>query len=218
PGTPKRWYCACERLALISSAPTWSRSASSVHATSGRPSTSTSPLSTPPMRRPSPPASIAPVMRSRSISAMTAEALVVDESREFPAWCAPRAIRLARQRHLPEAAAAGVDQQQSALQRIAEAEDQLQHFQRLHHADQPRHHAQHARLAAWRRLLRRRRLGEQAAVAGLPTGAEHRHLAAEALHRAVHIGPAQLHAGIVDQIARRKIVRPIHDDIVIGED
>src|SRR5699024_4132290 len=72
-------------------------------------------------------------------------------------------------------------------------------------------------LAAGRRLVGRRWLGEQTAVTGLAAGAEYRYLAVEAFHRTVDVRQAELHAGVVDQITGRKIVRAIDDDVIAGE-
>src|SRR5699024_9910119 len=145
-GQPNVRYSASERLALISSVPTCGRSASSAQATSGLSLSVTRPLSRPPIRRPSPPESTAPVMLSGCSSGMghsAAKAFVVDETGERLAGRAIGTFRIGAQSQLARAAGARIDQQQLALQRLAEAEDQLEHFQRLEHADQPRHHTEH---------------------------------------------------------------------------
>src|SRR6185437_9588479 len=59
--------------------------------------------------------------------------------------------------------------------------------------------------------------GIQASVARTVWITEHGDLAFESENRAVHIRLAENHASIVHQIARRKIIRAIHDDVVILE-
>src|SRR5699024_776413 len=141
--------------------PTCGRSVSGAQATDGWPFSSTSPLSMPPLRPPSPPARTAPAMAARSGSGMlrhaAAKTFVVDTAGDRPVGRAIGAVGVDAQRELAHAAAACVDQHQLTLQGVAEAEYQLEHFQRLKHADQPRHDAKHAGLAARWRLIRRRR-------------------------------------------------------------
>src|SRR5204863_7306437 len=61
-------------------------------------------------------------------------------------------------------------------------------------------------------------LREQAAIARPFLSIKHGQLALKAEDAAVDVGFAQNHAGIIDQITGREIVRPIDNDIVIFED
>ncbi len=85
-------------------------------------------------------------------------------------------------------AASASYEEQAADQRVADAEHELQRLGRLERADDARQDAEHAASAARRRELRRRRLGEEAAVAGALLGLEDRELALEAEDRAVDDG------------------------------
>src|SRR5690606_21810310 len=131
-----------------------------------------------------------------------------------------RAVRIRWQAQLAEAHAQRVELQQAPAQRLADAQQQLDRLVGLQQADDARQHTQHAGLGAVGRELRRRRLREQAAIAwrlaALPARVEYAHLALEALHRAVYQRLAQLHAGIVEQVAKREIVRAVdhHVDAV----
>ena len=85
-------------------------------------------------------------------------------------------------------------------------------------ADDARQHAEDAGFGAARNQLRRGRLGEEAAIAGPARGAEHRDLAIELENAPVHIRPAGEHGGIVDEIAGRKVVAAVDDEIVAAEE
>jgi hypothetical protein len=121
---------------------------------------------------------------------------------------ADRAIGILAQLEFAELHAQRVDQQQASDQRLAFAENQLDHFGGLHHADQPGQNAQHSALGAGRNQSRRRRLGIQAAIARAIFGGEDAGLAFEAENRSVNIRLAGEHAGVVHQIARGKLSVP----------
>ena len=104
-----------------------------------------------------------------------------------------------------------------ADQRLALADDELQSFRGLDRAHDSGQHAQHAAFGAGRNQSRRGRFGIQAAVARAAGSAENRDLALEAEDRAVNVGLAEQHAGIVHQIARGEIVRAVDDDVVVLE-
>src|SRR6201989_1194992 len=81
--------------------------------------------------------------------------------------------------------AARAKQDHRADERLADAEAELERLARLERADDPRQDAEHATFGAARRELRRRRLREEAAVAGALVRLEHRGLPLEAVDRAV---------------------------------
>ena len=85
-------------------------------------------------------------------------------------------------------------------------------------ADDAGQHAQHAGLGARRGQLGGRRLGHHVAVGGPATGIEHGDHAVEAEDRAVHHRDAQLHRGVVDQVAGGEVVGAVDHQVVALED
>ncbi len=77
---------------------------------------------------------------------------------------------------------------------------------------------EHAGLGARRRQLGRRRLGDEAPVAGTVIGVEHRDLALEAEDRPVDDRDPLEQRGVVDQVAGREVVRPVDDGVVAVDD
>jgi hypothetical protein len=152
--------------------------------------------------------------------AIAQEASVYSGSNSFIGWSPQAAaVRVAGVLDLAELLLQGVIEQEAAHERFALAQHQLHRLDRLHEPDDPRQDAQHARLLAGGRQLRRRRLGEEAAVAG-PVASRHerRGLPVEAEDRPVHVGLLQDDAGVVDQVAGAEVVRPVddHDVAKIG--
>src|SRR5262245_61969574 len=72
--------------------------------------------------------------------------------------------------------------------------------------------------SAGRHRAGRRRLGEEAAVAGTAPSVEDGRLALEAEDRAVDVRLPEHHAGVVREVARGEVVRAVHDDVVGAED
>ncbi len=118
---------------------------------------------------------------------------------------------------LAEAHAQRIKAQQPPHQRLADAQQQLQHLGGLQHTGQSRQHTQHTGLGTVRRELRRRRLREQAAVARrhatLAASVKHAHLAVETLDGGVHQRLGVLDAGVVEQVTQREVVRPVQHHI-----
>ena len=97
-----------------------------------------------------------------------AELDVVDVLGDRRAVAADRARRVAAERDLGEGAGERVEEEQATDQRLADPERQLQRLVRLDRADDAWQDAEDAALGAARGELRRRRLREEAAVAGAP--------------------------------------------------
>ena len=130
---------------------------------------------------------------------------------------AGRAIGILAQLEFAELHVQRIDQQQPADQRLAFAQNQLDDFGRLHHADQSGQNSQHAAFGAGWHQSRRWRLGIQAAVARAFLGREDAGLAFEAENRSVDIRLAGEHAGVVHQIARGKVVGAVGDDVELAK-
>src|SRR5581483_9151760 len=95
-----------------------------------------------------------------------AELDVVDVLGDRWRLAADRAVRVAAQLHLGERGSERVEEEQPAGERLADPERELDRLVRLQRADDAGQHAEHAALGAARSELWRRRLREQAAVAG----------------------------------------------------
>src|SRR5262249_60004260 len=96
------------------------------------------------------------------------------------------AVRVAADLYVIELRRQRVEQQQPADEWLPDAERELQGLVRLQRSDHSWQDAEHATLRTRRRELGRRRRGEETAVARAGAGLEHRHLALEAVDRAVH--------------------------------
>ena len=147
-----------------------------------------------------------------------AELLVVDELGDRRVRAAHRAVRVLAQLDLAETHRPRIEEQQAVLERLAVAQDQLDRLGRLDRADDPGEHAQHAALGARRHEAGRRRLGVEAAVARSVGEAEDAGLPLEAEDRSVDVGLSEQDAGVVDEIARREVVGPVGDDVVVLDD
>ena len=147
----------------------------------------------------------------------TAELLVVDERGHGRVGAADRAIRILPELQLAEFHAERVIDHEAPDQRLTDAGDELDRLGRLDDADDARQHAQHAAFSAARHQTGWRRLRIEAAIAGAVLGREHRGLTFEAEDRAVGVRLAEQHACVVRQVARRKVVRAVEDDVVRRE-
>ncbi len=130
---------------------------------------------------------------------------------------ASRAIGILAQLEFAELHVQRIDQQQPANQRLALAQDQLDDFRRLHHADQPGQNAQDSALGAGRHQSGRWRLGIEAAVARTFLGREDAGLPFEAEDRTVDIGLPGKHASVIHQVARGKVVGAVGDDVELAK-
>src|SRR5580704_10139900 len=131
---------------------------------------------------------------------------------------AERAIGIFAQLEFAEAHGERVEEQQTADERFADADDEFQSFGCLNRADDSGQHAEHAAFGARGHEARRRRLRIQAAIAGAIGIAEDGYLAFEAKNGAVNIGFAEQNTRVVDEIARGKIVGTVHDEVIVFQD
>src|SRR6267378_5255961 len=146
------------------------------------------------------------------------EFVVVNELGDGAMRTAYRAVRIFPQLEFTELHSQCVEKQQAPCEIFAGAEDELDGFHRLNRADDSRQHAKHTALGARWHKPWRRRFGIQAAVAWSIGHPENGDLAFESKDRAVHVGLAEKNTGVVHEIARRKIVRAVHDDVEIFEE
>ena len=88
----------------------------------------------------------------------------------------------------------------------------------LNHTDQSRQYAQHPTLRAGGDEPGGRRLGIQAAIALVRPACKHRRLPIEPKNAAIDVRLPGQHAGVVDKIARSKVVGPVDDHVVRREE
>ena len=112
---------------------------------------------------------------------------------------------------LPEALLERVVGEQAADERVAEVEDQLDRLDRLDRTDDAGEHAQHAGFGAAGSELGGRGLGHHVAVRRSDAGIEDGDHPFEPEDRAVDDRDAELHGGVVDEVAGREVVGPVDD-------
>src|SRR5580704_6153020 len=151
------------------------------------------------------------------LSSNAAKLVVVYQLRYRRMRPAHGAIRILAQLEFPELHAQRIDQQQAPDERIPNAQDQLDDFGRLHHANKSRENSQNSAFGAGGNQSRWWRLEIEAAVAGAILSREYARLSLEAENRSVNVRLARQYACIVHQIARREIIRAIGDDVELAE-
>src|SRR5690348_183735 len=128
------------------------------------------------------------------------------------------AVRIFTQLEFPELEVERIEEQQSANQRLALAENQLDGFERLNRSNDAWQHSQHSTFSATWNQARRWRLRVEATVARAFPGVEHGSLPFKAEDAAVNVRLAQQDARIVHQIARGEVVRAVGNDVIVAED
>lgn len=111
-----------------------------------------------------------------------------------------------------------IPEEEAAGERFAEAGEDFDRFGGLDGADEAGEDAEDAGFGAVGHGAGRGWLGEEAAVGGAAAEIEDAGLAFEALDRAVDEWAVGEHAGVVDEIARGKIVGAVEDDVVRGDE
>src|SRR5690606_2442314 len=96
--------------------------------------------------------------------------------------------------------------------------NELDHLSRLKNSDNSREHAQDTSSISGRGQICGRRFGEHTPVAWPLTGTVDGHLSFESEDAAINDRLLKQHARIVEQIPGREIVRPVDDDVVVGND
>jgi len=104
--------------------------------------------------------------------------------------------------------------QDAVGEKIADPEDQFQRFCRLNGTDDAGHHADNACFLTAGNEPRRRRMAENAPVAGRLPGQNGKHPAFESKNTAVDEGLARKTAGVIDKEFGGKIIHPVNHDIV----
>ena len=155
--------------------------------------------------------------RRRLGAADAAEFLVIDQRVDRRVRPADRALGVLADLHFAEGHLEGVVEQEPADQRFPGSQDEFDRLGRLNDADQARQNSQHAPLGAVGDKVGRRRLGIEAAIAGPVRREKDGRLAVEPEDRAINVGFAQEHAGVVDQVAGGKVVGAVDDHVVAGE-
>src|SRR6266478_5864298 len=151
-------------------------------------------------------------------AAHAAKFVVIDQLGNRRMRSAHRAVRILAQLELAELHPESVKQQQASHEIFPPAEDQLDRFHGLDGADDSGQNAEDAAFRAGRHKLRRRRFRIEAAVARTIGHAENGGLPFKPENRTVHVWLSQQNAGVIDEIARRKIVSPVDDNIKVLEE
>src|SRR5438094_1167632 len=145
--------------------------------------------------------------------------LVVDQAVHRRVLSAQRAGLVLAQLELAEAHVLALEQQVAAYHRTPDVQQVLDRLEGHHAADDPGQDAKHARLGAALHAARRRRLGEQAAVAAGALGrVEQRQPALEPEDAAVLEGLGQEVRRVVGEVAGREVVGAVDDHVVGRED
>src|SRR5439155_14573356 len=104
-------------------------------------------------------------------------------------------------------------------ERTTLAQLEFQYSRRLTTTDYSGQDAEHPAIGETGHHAGRGRFGIKAAITrSAQVRREDAGLALETKDRAVNIGLAEQHAGVVGQVARRKIVRAVHNDVVWLDD
>src|SRR6266571_5780049 len=155
---------------------------------------------------------------STPVGGRGAEPLIVDVFGDRRMLAADRALRIAAQTDLAEAALERVVKKVSADEGLADPEKQLDRLRRLQSADDARQHAENSCFRARRRELGRRWLGEEAPVARTVEWLEDRDLALKTKDRSMHDGNAMFHRCVVQEIAGGEVVRAVDHDVIALDD
>src|SRR5467141_4439667 len=151
-------------------------------------------------------------------AAHAAKFVVIDQLGNRRMRSAHRAVRILAQLELAELHPESVKQQQASHEIFSPAEDQFDRFHGLDGADDSGQNAEDAAFRAGRHKPRRRRFRIEAAVARTIGHAENGGLPFKPENRTVHVWLSQQNAGVIDEIARRKIVSPVDDNIKVLEE
>ena len=150
---------------------------------------------------------------ARGTAPHAAELLVVDQFVDH------RPLGIGPELELPKLHAQGIKEEQPAAQGGADTGDDFHGLGGLNHPNDSGEYAHHAALGAGRNHARRRWLGEEVAVVrALGIQVEHRGLAFKTEDRAVHVGFAEQHAGVVHQVTGREVVGAVANDVVTPND
>src|SRR3990172_7535976 len=147
----------------------------------------------------------------------TAKTFVVDQLRYRGVVSAERTLRIPPQLHDAEVHRERIEQQQPADERLADPKHLLDPLDRLDRAHDSRQSPKHARLRAVRHEAGRWRRREEAAIAAVPGYEDHR-LTVEQQNAAVHERLAREVACVVHEVARREVVGPVHNHVVLRQD
>src|SRR4030095_5003814 len=131
---------------------------------------------------------------------------------------AQRAIRIAADTDLAKPHGKRIVHQQTSDQGFSLLHDEFNRLGRLYHSNNPGQNSQDTGLTSRRHHTRRGWGGEQAAVAWANMRLEHTGLPFKLENAAMHYRLAGEESGIVDQIARRKVIAAVDDDVIVLKD
>ena len=144
------------------------------------------------------------------------ECFVVDKFGDGRLVAAEGAVGVAADFDGAEGHIQSVNEQQPTGEGFADAQYELGGLGCLNAADHTGEHTENASLGAARHFTRRRRSGEEAAVAALSRHV-HGRLPIEQQDTAVHEWLIAEVGGVVDEVAGGEVVRAVDDDVVFRE-
>src|SRR5690606_17526515 len=159
-----------------------------------------------------------PTLSQRSSRDAGAKAFVVDVFSYGRVLATSWAVLISSHLKDAERHAQRVVLQQSAIEHITFAQQQLQRFSRLERPYYTRQNSKHSGLGTGGRQVCRRGFWIHATVTGALPRHERRNLAIKAKDRAVHDRDLVFQRGIVDEVAGGKIVATVDDHIPAFED
>ena len=128
------------------------------------------------------------------------------------------ALGIAREAHLVEAHGEGVVEEQAAHERLPDPQEDLEGLGGLYAPDDAGEDAEDTALRAARNETGRRRLREEAAVAGPAVSPEHARLPLEAEDGAVDVGLLQEVARVVGEVAGLEVVGAVDHHVVAAQE
>src|SRR5512143_3211614 len=146
------------------------------------------------------------------------EPLIIDQFGDRRMFAADRAFLVPGDLYGAKAHIERVPEQEFPFERMTDLENRLDHLGGLDRPDHAGHDAQDARLLAGRHHAGRRRDLEETTVAWPLARNDGHHLPLEPEDCRAHQRFLEHDTGVIDEVAGRKAVAPVHDDIVVLDD
>src|SRR5439155_9035200 len=148
----------------------------------------------------------------------SAKLFVINRRKDGRIFAANRTFWIASQIKLSKFDLERIKVEQASDERFADAHNQFDRLDCLQHADNSRQNTEHSRLRAIRHAIWRRRLWKQAPVAWpAQVRREHCGLPLKTKDRTVDVRFACKNTDVIGQISRRKIIRAVHDHVVLRD-
>src|SRR5438876_6010536 len=148
----------------------------------------------------------------------SAKLFVINRRKDGRIFAANRTFWIASQIKLSKFDVERIKVEQASDERFADAHNQFDRLDCLQHSDNSRQDTEHSRFRAVRYAVRWRGLWKQAAIAWpAQVRREHRCLSLKTEDGAIDIRFACKNTDVIGQISRRKIIRAVHDHVVLPD-